>query len=46
MSRTIRMMVTSYGYNDNTPPSAEIAYPRLGGYPTRHDKDRSCASWR
>jgi 3D (Asp-Asp-Asp) domain-containing protein len=26
-ARTIKMLVTSYGYDDNDPPSAEIAYP-------------------
>jgi hypothetical protein len=31
MSRSIRMMVTFYGFNDNDPPSADIAYPRLLG---------------
>eukprot|EP01088_Endostelium_zonatum_P016281 TRINITY_DN4334_c0_g1_i1.p1 TRINITY_DN4334_c0_g1~~TRINITY_DN4334_c0_g1_i1.p1 ORF type:complete len:199 (-),score=29.46 TRINITY_DN4334_c0_g1_i1:51-593(-) len=31
------MYVTSYGYDDNSPPSAQIAYPRNGGYPTIHN---------
>ncbi|CAF1424684.1 unnamed protein product [Adineta ricciae] len=35
--RTISMRVTSYGWNDNDPPSAEIAYPKSGGYPTKHN---------
>jgi hypothetical protein len=38
MSKTKQMMVTSYGYNDNDPPSADIAYPRSEGNPTRHDR--------
>jgi len=38
MSKSIRMMVTSYGFNDNDPPSADIAYPRSEGNPTRHDR--------
>lgn len=29
------MRVTSYGWNDNDPPSAEIAYPKSDGYPTK-----------
>ena len=29
---------TSYGYDDNSPPSAEIAYPKSDGYPTVHDE--------
>eukprot|EP01084_Bolivina_argentea_P309650 535667_1 len=29
---------TSYGWDDNSPPSADIAYPKSAGYPTMHDK--------
>jgi 3D (Asp-Asp-Asp) domain-containing protein len=36
-SKTITMYVTSYGWNDNSPPSADIAYPKSGGYPTLHN---------
>eukprot|EP01088_Endostelium_zonatum_P013018 TRINITY_DN27365_c0_g1_i1.p1 TRINITY_DN27365_c0_g1~~TRINITY_DN27365_c0_g1_i1.p1 ORF type:complete len:183 (-),score=26.56 TRINITY_DN27365_c0_g1_i1:37-585(-) len=32
------MQVTSYGFNDNSPPSAQIAYPRNAGYPTLHNQ--------
>ena len=35
--RTIRTIVTSYGWDDNDPPSAEIAYPKSDGYPTKHN---------
>ena len=35
--RTIKMRVTSYGWNDNDPPSAQIAYPKKAGYPTVHN---------
>eukprot|EP01120_Amphizonella_sp_Union-15-10_P000434 TRINITY_DN1042_c0_g2_i1.p1 TRINITY_DN1042_c0_g2~~TRINITY_DN1042_c0_g2_i1.p1 ORF type:complete len:195 (-),score=43.46 TRINITY_DN1042_c0_g2_i1:36-554(-) len=31
------MYVTSYGYDDNDPPSAQIAYPKNAGYPTLHN---------
>jgi len=29
--------VTSYGFDDNSPPSAQIAYPKNAGYPTVHN---------
>eukprot|EP00483_Globobulimina_turgida_P001424 UN01426 len=29
---------TSYGWDDNSPPSAEIAYPKSDGYPTKHNQ--------
>ena len=29
---------TSYGWDDNSPPSAQIAYPKSDGYPTIHDE--------
>ena len=29
---------TSYGWDDNSPPSAQIAYPKSDGYPTMHDQ--------
>eukprot|EP01089_Gocevia_fonbrunei_P012568 TRINITY_DN3011_c0_g1_i1.p1 TRINITY_DN3011_c0_g1~~TRINITY_DN3011_c0_g1_i1.p1 ORF type:complete len:148 (-),score=27.13 TRINITY_DN3011_c0_g1_i1:32-475(-) len=32
------MYVTSYGYDDNSPPSAQIAYPKNAGYPTIHNE--------
>ena len=32
------MYVTSYGYDDNTPPSAQIAYPKSDGWPTIHNR--------
>ncbi len=37
-SKTIKMYVTSYGYNDNSPPSAIIAFPKSDGNPTLHNK--------
>src|SRR5690348_16005175 len=37
-STTIKMYVTSYGWNDNSPPSANIAYPKSDGNPTLHNK--------
>jgi 3D (Asp-Asp-Asp) domain-containing protein len=37
-SKSIKMYVTSYGYDDNSPPSADIAYPKSDGYPTLHNK--------
>jgi len=36
-SKTLNAYVTSYGDNDNSPPSADIAYPKNGGYPTLHN---------
>jgi hypothetical protein len=33
----ITMYITSYGFNDNSPPSADIAYPKSDGYPTLHN---------
>jgi len=29
--------VTAYGFNDNDPPSAEIAYPKSDGFPSLHN---------
>ena len=29
---------TSYGWHDNSPPSAAIAYPKSDGYPTMHNE--------
>ncbi|HLK38183.1 MAG TPA: hypothetical protein VKU41_15580 [Polyangiaceae bacterium] len=29
--------VTFYGWEDNSPPGGAIAYPKGGGYPTRHE---------
>jgi hypothetical protein len=29
--------VTLYGWPDNSPPGADIAYPKNGGYPTLHN---------
>src|SRR5581483_7096872 len=37
-SKTINMFVTSYGFNDNSPPSADIAFPKSDGNPTLHNK--------
>jgi 3D (Asp-Asp-Asp) domain-containing protein len=37
-SKTVTMYVTSYGYDDNSPPSADIAYPKSDGYPTKHNE--------
>lgn len=34
--KTIKMFVSSYGYNDNSPPSAQIAYPRPSTHSTLH----------
>jgi hypothetical protein len=36
-NQTISMYVTSYGFNDNDPPSADIAYSKSEGNPTLHD---------
>eukprot|EP01113_Clastostelium_recurvatum_P003899 TRINITY_DN1171_c0_g1_i1.p1 TRINITY_DN1171_c0_g1~~TRINITY_DN1171_c0_g1_i1.p1 ORF type:complete len:170 (-),score=48.67 TRINITY_DN1171_c0_g1_i1:103-612(-) len=33
----VTMTTTSYGYDDNSPPSAEIAFPHSDGYPTLHN---------
>lgn len=38
LSKTVSSYVTSYGYNDNDPPSADIAYPKSDGYATLHNK--------
>jgi len=35
---TINMYTTSYGWNDNSPPSADIAFPKSDGNPTLHNK--------
>jgi len=35
--KTVNMYVTSYGYDDNSPPSDQIAYPKDDGYPTIHN---------
>jgi len=32
----ITMLTTSYGWNDNSPPSADIAFPKGSGHPTIH----------
>jgi len=37
LSQTHNGQTTSYGWNDNDPPSAQISYPRNGGYPTLHN---------
>jgi chitosanase len=37
-SRSITMYVTLYGFDDNSPPSADIAYPKDEGYPTVHNQ--------
>jgi hypothetical protein len=34
---TYTMMVTFYGWADNSPPGNAIAYPMNGGFPTVHD---------
>jgi len=36
-SNSINMYVTFYGFDDNSPPSADIAYPKDQGYPTVHN---------
>lgn len=36
-SQTITSIVTSYGWDDNDPPSAQISYPKDDGYPTKHN---------
>ena len=35
--KTITGECTSYAWDDNSPPSAEIAYPKNEGYPTAHN---------
>jgi len=35
--KTTTMYVTSYGFDDNSPPSDQIAYPKDDGYPTVHN---------
>ena len=35
---TVRTYQTSYAWDDNSPPSADIAYPKSDGYPTIHDE--------
>jgi len=35
--QNITMLTTSYGFNDNSPPSAQISFPHSGGYPTLHN---------
>jgi hypothetical protein len=37
-SRSISMSVTLYSFDDNSPPSADIAYPKDEGYPTVHNQ--------
>ncbi len=37
-SRSIPMSVTFHGFDDNSPPNAEIAYPQNDGFPTVHDQ--------
>ena len=34
---TVSVYATFYGWADNSPPGAAIAYPRSGGYPTIHE---------
>ena len=34
---TYAMLVTFYGWDDNSPPGAAIAFARSDGYPTVHD---------
>jgi Ricin-type beta-trefoil lectin domain len=36
-STTRNFLVTLYGWPDNSPPGAAIAYPENGGYPTIHN---------
>ena len=36
-STTHSFYVTLYGWPDNSPPGAAIAYPKNGGYPTLHN---------
>ena len=36
-STTHSFYVTLYGWPDNSPPGADIAYPKNGGYPTLHN---------
>jgi len=37
-AKNITSYCTSYGYNDNSPPSAEIAYPKSDGHNTTHNE--------
>jgi 3D (Asp-Asp-Asp) domain-containing protein len=34
---TVSVYATFYGWADNSPPGAAIAYPKSGGYPTVHE---------
>jgi hypothetical protein len=34
---TLSVYATFYGWADNSPPGAAIAYPKSGGYPTLHE---------
>jgi 3D (Asp-Asp-Asp) domain-containing protein len=36
--KTTKMYVSSYGYNDNSPPSAQIAFPKSAGNSSVHTK--------
>jgi hypothetical protein len=36
-SGTLSVYATFYGWADNSPPGAAIAYPKSGGYPTLHE---------